>query len=73
MFFWPIGEIITRFERKGFQIVGLKMFKTLKSLAEVTTCCCCYCEFVTSVGEFAEEILMCTLLWLLVCRSITVS
>lgn len=30
-----VGEIITRFERKGFQIVGLKMFKTPKELAQV--------------------------------------
>ncbi|KAG0628755.1 hypothetical protein M758_1G050600 [Ceratodon purpureus] len=29
-----VGEIITRFERKGFQLVGLKMFQTPKSLAE---------------------------------------
>ena len=33
--FWQVGDIITRFERKGFQIVGLKMFQTPKSLAEV--------------------------------------
>jgi hypothetical protein len=33
---WQVGEIITRFERKGFQIVGLKMFQTPKSLAEVS-------------------------------------
>lgn len=29
-----VGEILTRFERKGFQLVGLKMFQTPKELAE---------------------------------------
>lgn len=29
-----VGEIITRFERKGFQIKGLKMYQTPKSVAE---------------------------------------
>jgi nucleoside diphosphate kinase len=29
-----IGEIIGRFERKGFQLVGLKMFQTPKDVAE---------------------------------------
>ncbi|XP_024392429.1 uncharacterized protein [Physcomitrium patens] len=29
-----VGEIISRFERKGFQLIGLKLFKTPKELAE---------------------------------------
>eukprot|EP00892_Ulva_mutabilis_P001255 jgi/Ulvmu1/1112/UM106_0029.1 len=29
-----VGEVITRFERKGFQIKGLKMYQTPKSVAE---------------------------------------
>ena len=29
-----IGEIISRFERKGFQLKGLKLYQTPKSVAE---------------------------------------
>lgn len=29
-----VGEVISRFERKGFQIKGLKMYQTPKSVAE---------------------------------------
>lgn len=29
-----VGEIISRFERKGFKLVGLKLFQTPKELAE---------------------------------------
>ena len=29
-----VGEIISRFERKGFKMVGLKMFQCPKELAE---------------------------------------
>jgi nucleoside-diphosphate kinase len=30
-----VGEIITRFERKGFQLKGLKLFQTPEDLAKV--------------------------------------
>lgn len=29
-----VGEIISRFERKGFKLVGLKMYQTPKQVAE---------------------------------------
>ena len=29
-----VGDVISRFERKGFQLKGLKMFRCPKSLAE---------------------------------------
>jgi Nucleoside diphosphate kinase len=29
-----VGDIISRFERKGFKVIGLKMFQTPKDVAE---------------------------------------
>lgn len=31
-----VGEIISKFERKGFQIIGLKLFRPPKELVEVS-------------------------------------
>jgi len=30
-----VGEIISRFEKKGFKLIGLKLFQCSKELAEV--------------------------------------
>lgn len=43
--FWQVGEIISRFEKKGFLLKGLKLFQCPKDLAEVcfylfTFCLC---------------------------------
>ncbi|CAG7908595.1 unnamed protein product [Brassica rapa] len=32
---FPVGEIISRFKKKGFKLIGLEMFQCLKELAEV--------------------------------------
>ncbi|KAL9326592.1 hypothetical protein ACSQ67_007237 [Phaseolus vulgaris] len=37
-----VGEIISRFERKGFKLTGLKLFQCSKELAEVCACLCKY-------------------------------
>jgi len=37
-----VGEIISRFEKKGFKLIGLKLFQCSKELAEVGTCWCKY-------------------------------
>lgn len=33
-----VGEIISRFEKKGFKLTGLKLFQCPRELAEVSQC-----------------------------------
>jgi len=41
-----VGEIISRFEKKGFKLTGLKLFQCSKELAEVSTrCYTCLCVY----------------------------
>lgn len=64
-----VGDIISRFERKGFQLVGLKMFKTPKELAEVKQHCIiflsfamllCYESILSLVGPSFLRLLQCS-------------
>lgn len=54
---WQVGDIISRFERKGFALKGLKLFQTPKELAEV--------RFLpTCLGEGLECDMIISLCWI---------
>ncbi|KAG5523059.1 hypothetical protein RHGRI_035019 [Rhododendron griersonianum] len=40
-----VGEIISRFEKKGFKLTGLKLFKCPQELAEVCALSPCFCSY----------------------------
>ena len=54
-----MGKIISRFEKKGFKLIGLKLFECLKELVEV--CGVCHCIYF--IQMYHLHIMVMILLW----------